>query len=270
MIVTTDDPSHANPPDVHPDPAQAHLGQGQTYKTIGEAEVRRRRRRRHRARTRLAEWKTGQFVRFVRNPNYWGPQGAADEVVIQFFKNADTMVQALKAGELDYARGVNADQFNAAQDRAGHQDGRRALRTAGPSSAFNTYGTGTGKTIKGGGPSTKALLDPAFRDALGYAVDKQTLVDRVLGGYGDGRHDERPAGAQASGTSSPTTVRTFDIDARQAEARRGRLPPRCLRQSARQGGQADQPPAVHAGLRRHLSARSPSSSRTGAASSGSR
>ena len=32
--------------------------------------------------------------------------------------------------------------------------------------AFNTYGTGTGKTIKGGGPSTKALLDPAFRDRI--------------------------------------------------------------------------------------------------------
>ena len=50
----------------------------------------------------------------MRNPNYWGTQGAADEVVIQFFyKNADTMVQALKAGELDYARGPNPDQLKA-------------------------------------------------------------------------------------------------------------------------------------------------------------
>ena len=29
----------------------------------------------------LAEWKTGQFARFVRNPNYWGQQGFEDEVV---------------------------------------------------------------------------------------------------------------------------------------------------------------------------------------------
>ena len=58
-------------------------------------------------------------------------------------------------------------------------------RTAGRQLAFNTYGTGTGKTIKNGGPSTKALLDPAFRDALGYAVDHKALVDRVLGGFGD-------------------------------------------------------------------------------------
>lgn len=132
----------------------------------------------------LAEWKTGQYARFVRNPNYWGPQGFEDEVVIQFFQNTDTMVQALKSGAIDYARGVNADQFKALQNDpayttvVGASNGWTQL-------AFNTYGTGTGKTIKNGGPSTQALLDPAFRDALGYAVDKQALVDRVLGGFGD-------------------------------------------------------------------------------------
>ena len=61
------------------------------------------------------EWKTGQYVRFERNPNYWGKPGAADEVVMQVFKNADTMVQALKSGEIDYARGLNPDQLKALQ-----------------------------------------------------------------------------------------------------------------------------------------------------------
>jgi peptide/nickel transport system substrate-binding protein len=126
----------------------------------------------------LAEW-------FVRNPDYWGTKGFEDEVVIRFFPDqTDVMVQALKAGELDYAHDVNPDQFKAlATDPAyttvaGKANGWTQL-------AFNTYGTGTGKTIKDGGPSTQALLDPAFRDALGYAVDHQALVDRVLGGYGD-------------------------------------------------------------------------------------
>src|SRR4029077_7520523 len=132
----------------------------------------------------LAEWKTGQFARFVRNPNYWGKQGFEDEVVIQFFKTPDTMVQALKAGELDYARDPNADQLKQLQTTpniktvVGAANGWTQL-------AFNTYGTGTGKTIAGGGASTQALQDPAFRDALGYAVDKKMLVDKVLGGFGD-------------------------------------------------------------------------------------
>ncbi len=142
----------------------------------------------------LAEWKTGQFARFVRNDSYWGKKGFADEVVLRFFPdNQDTMVQALKAGELDYAHNVTADQFKQLQADsaytavAGAANGWTQL-------AFNTYGTGTGKTIEGGGPSTKALLDPAFRDALGYAVNKPELVDRVLGGFGDVGTHHRAAG----------------------------------------------------------------------------
>lgn len=157
----------------------------------------------------LAEWKTSEYARFVRNPNYWGTQGAADEVVIQFFKSTDTMVQALKAGEIDYARNPNSEQLKALQNEpnittvVGSANGWTQL-------AFNEYGASDGKTIKDGGPSTKALLDPAFRDALGYAVDKKTLVDRVLGGFGDvGTTIVPPVLGQWH--VEPDHPRTFDI-----------------------------------------------------------
>ena len=156
------------------------------------------------------EWQTGQFVRFQRNPNYWGTPGYADEVDIIIYKTADTMVQALKAGEIDYAHEVNAEQLNALKSEAdiatvvGSANGWTQL-------AFNTYGTGTDKTIDGGGPSTPALLDQAFRDALGYAVDHETLVERVLGGYGDvGTTMVPPVLTQWH--VEPASKRTFDID----------------------------------------------------------
>ncbi len=156
------------------------------------------------------EWKTGQSITFKRNPNYWGTQGAADTVVIQIYKNGDTMFSALKNGELDYAHGLNAEQFNQLKSAAniktvvGTANGWTEL-------GFNTYGTGTGKTIKGGGPSTTALLDPAFRDALGYAIDKQTLVQRVLGGYGDpGTTNVPPVLTQWH--VDPDHARTFSIE----------------------------------------------------------
>jgi len=156
------------------------------------------------------EWQTGQFVRFQRNPSYWGTQGYADEIDIIIYKTEDTMVQALKAGELDYAHGPNAEQLNALQSEpniatvAGSANGWTQL-------AFNTYGTGTDKTIADGGPSTPALLDPAFRDALGYAVDHATLVERVLGGYGDvGTTMVPPVLTQWH--VEPTNQRTFDIE----------------------------------------------------------
>ncbi len=155
----------------------------------------------------LAEWKTGQFARFVRNPNYWGKQGFEDEVVLQIYKNSDTMVQALKSGELDYAHGVNSDQFKqlktdpAFTTVAGKLNGWSQL-------AFNTYS----KPIKGGGASTKALQDPAFRDALGYATDKQALVDRVLGGFGDPGDTSIPP-VLADWHVTPDNPRHFDIEA---------------------------------------------------------
>src|SRR6185436_15497454 len=159
----------------------------------------------------VAEWQTGQFIRLVRNPNYWGTQAYQDEVDIVIYKGSpDTMVQALKAGELDYAHGPNGDQLNQLKTDpnivtvAGKANGWSQL-------AFNGYGADTGKTIPNGGPSTKALLDPAFRDALGYAIDKDLLVERVLGGYGDVGTTIVPP-VLDKWHVEPTTKRTFDIE----------------------------------------------------------
>jgi len=157
-----------------------------------------------------AEWQTSQFARFVRNPNYWGARGAADEIVIQFFKSEDTMVQALKAGEIDYARAPNAEQLKALQAVTGMKTVVGAAN-GWTQLAFNGYGASTGKTIPGGGPSTKALLDPAFRDALGYAIDKQVLVDRVLGGFGDPGTTTIPP-VIGKWHVEPTAPRTFGIE----------------------------------------------------------
>ena len=57
----------------------------------------------------LVEYKQDESARFKRNPNYWGKQGAADEIVMKFFSSNDTLFQALKAGEIDYARKLSPD-----------------------------------------------------------------------------------------------------------------------------------------------------------------
>lgn len=185
-----------------------HIWGKETYKTIGKA-------------TfepplvgtgpyQAVEWQTGQFIRLERNENYWGDQAFQDEVDLVIYKTEDTMVQALKSGELDYAHGINAEQLNALESEAdiatvvGSANGWTQL-------AFNGYGADTGKTIPNGGPSTKALLDPAFRDALGYAVDRDELVDRVLGGYGDVGTTIVPP-VLTNWHVEPTTPRKFDIE----------------------------------------------------------
>lgn len=156
------------------------------------------------------EWQTGQFIRFAKNPDYFKDNGAAETVVIQIFGDSGTMASALQNGELDYAQGVNPDQFN---QLTGMDDIVTVDATGNgwTQVGFNTYGTGTGNVIEGGGPSTPALLDAAFRDALGYAVDKDLLVERVLGGYGDAG-STHVSKFQTFWHVEPDNPRTFDIE----------------------------------------------------------
>ncbi len=207
LVATTDDPSDRVLQIALPI-IPKHIWGKETWETIGKAKF-----------TpplvgsgpyQAVDWQTGQFIRLQRNPNYWGDQGFADEVDLVIYKTADTMVQALKAGELDYAHGPNAEQLNQLKTEpniatvVGSANGWTQL-------AFNGYGASTGKTIPDGGPSTKALLDPAFRDALGYAVDRQALVDRILLGYGDVGTTIVPP-VLTKWHVEPTKTRTFDIE----------------------------------------------------------
>jgi len=46
-------------------------------------------------------WEKGQQVTLKRNENWWGGKASLDEVVIKFYPDSNTQVQALKAGEVD-------------------------------------------------------------------------------------------------------------------------------------------------------------------------
>ena len=197
------------------------------------------------------DWQTGQFIRLQRNPNYWGTQAFQDEVDLVIYKTADTMVQALKSGELDYAHGINAEQLNALASEAEHQDGRRQRQRLDPARVQRLRRrTRARRSPTAGRRRRRCSTRPS---AMPWATPSITseLVDRVLGGYGDVGTTIVPP-VLTSWHVEPTTTRTFDIelakqklDGRRLQARRRRTPPR-------QGGQADHPPADDAGLRREL------------------
>ena len=159
-----------------------------------------------------AEWKPGEYVRMVRNPHYWGPKGFADEIFFQFFKDEGAMVEAFKNGEIDYARNVTADQYEQLKGLPDVVTVESAL--AAEANAFTMLNfNGYSKPIEGGGASTLAVQDLAFRDALGYAIDKPALVDKVLGGHGlVGTTHIPPAMAGGFWHYEPQNQRTFDIE----------------------------------------------------------
>ena len=143
----------------------------------------------------------------MRNPNYWGKQGFADEVVLRFFPDAtDTMVQALKAGELDYAHDVNPDQFEQLADGPGVHDGRRQGERLDPARVQHLRHRD--RQDDQGRRPVDARRCSTRRSATRSATrsTSELLVDRVLGGFGDVGHDHRPARSWPTGTSSPTNA----------------------------------------------------------------
>ena len=123
----------------------------------------------------LSEVKTGQFWRMTANPRYWGGQPAVDEVVFRTFNNADAMVAALRAGEIDAAQDVPEEAFLQLQNEEG------IVAVGGQQGGFDELALNAGD---GFGKPHPALLDLEFRQAIAHAFDRETIVDRVYSGLG--------------------------------------------------------------------------------------
>jgi peptide/nickel transport system substrate-binding protein len=132
----------------------------------------------------LVEWRRGDFWRLEANPDYWDGAPKIDELVYRVFQNEETMVQALQQGEIDYAFDVPPALFESLQ---GNPD---ITTNEGGSGYFIQMSTNQcteavvycADTGFNGHP---ALLDPQVRLAMEYAIDRQTLVDRVKLGYAE-------------------------------------------------------------------------------------
>jgi peptide/nickel transport system substrate-binding protein len=125
--------------------------------------------------------KTGQFVRLRANKSYWGGAPKIDELVFRVFNNKDAMIQALRKGEVDFADDVDANLFEALKNTEG------IATVAADYAGFNELAFNTGAALDTGEPigdGHPALKDKRVRQAIARAVDKTTLVQRVLRGYG--------------------------------------------------------------------------------------
>ena len=151
------------------------------------------------------EWESNRFIRFGRNPNYWGEPGVPDEIIFEKFSGSDTMVQALRSGELDYVRGTGPDLFDLL---ASEPDIRVS---EGYANGFTMLSMNTRATQQGYSGSTSALEDVAFRDAIGYAIDREALVTGVLNEHGVVGSTHVPP-YHVKWHVDPTTPRTFSID----------------------------------------------------------
>lgn len=135
----------------------------------------------------LTDWDKGQSWTMEANPDYWGGAPLIDKYIVRKYDNEEAMVTALREGEIDYISDVSIDLFDSLATVEG------ISTHVGPETAFTQMSfpmcqpdtpeadVDCKKTGTGGHP---ALLDHDVRLAIATAIDKQSLVDRVLQGFG--------------------------------------------------------------------------------------
>jgi peptide/nickel transport system substrate-binding protein len=123
----------------------------------------------------LEHFEKGQFARFKANPYYFGGKSPISSVVLRVFDNPDAMVAALKRGEIDAAEDVPGTAFHQLQKDPD------IVTVQGNQGAMEEFAINGGAGLKKPHP---ALLDPRVRQAIAHAIDKQTIVKRVLSGLG--------------------------------------------------------------------------------------
>jgi peptide/nickel transport system substrate-binding protein len=129
---------------------------------------------------RLTEVRTGQFYRFAANRSYWAGAPKIDELVLRIFADDEALVQALKQGEIDMVQNISSAHFDSLANVPG------ITRSSSKYSGFNelAYNLGAATTDnKAIGDGHPALRDKRVRIALDHAIDRKTLVDKVMGGH---------------------------------------------------------------------------------------
>ena len=109
----------------------------------------------------------------VRNPGYYGPKPHLDAVGITVYQNADAMVSAFKAGEIDAMDKVPVtlvDQVKAMPDVTV----KEGLVPDVVNIGFNANPRKR---------THRELLDPRVKEAMAHAVDRQRIIETVYNGY---------------------------------------------------------------------------------------
>ena len=153
----------------------------------------------------------GSTYRFEANPDYWNGAPHVDEVVFRVFKSEDPAVQALEKGEVDFVEGITPLLVKSLEGKEGitaHNGDSPGFDEI----AFNTGSVDT-ETDKPIGDPNPAVLDPKFRYALNFAIDRDLIVKKVYQGAGQpGASIIPPAYSSYRWEPSGDEAPTFDLD----------------------------------------------------------
>lgn len=114
----------------------------------------------------------GEALTLVANPEYHGGAPKIEQYVLKFLADTTAAYQQLKTGEIDVTQ-ISADFYDDATSQTNF--------TAVTFDTLEQYIFGFNVDPEKGSP---VLQDLAVRQAIAYAIDRQTIIDRVFSGLG--------------------------------------------------------------------------------------
>jgi peptide/nickel transport system substrate-binding protein len=135
----------------------------------------------------LGRYNTTQRVVFEKNPNYWKKDKPyIDKINWEIVESQDTSLLQFRSGSLDYI-GVTPDYFSLLKRQ--EKRGNFKIENGGPATGTSFVFFNLNKGSRNGKP----LVDPVkskwfntkeFRQAVAYAIDRQTMINNTFRGLG--------------------------------------------------------------------------------------
>lgn len=127
----------------------------------------------------FVSWKRGAEIVFQRNDDYWGDKPEWEKVIYRPISNPAARVAALLAGDVDLIEDPPTDDL----DRLKKDPNLYVQET--PSLRVIYVALNQGDEVPPGMSGTDGknpLADIRVREALSLAIDRQAIVDRIMGG----------------------------------------------------------------------------------------
>ncbi|WP_332826508.1 ABC transporter substrate-binding protein [Ramlibacter sp.] len=127
----------------------------------------------------FVSWKRGSEIVFERNPHYWGPKPAWDKVTYRPISNPAARVAALLAGDVDLVEDPPTDDLERLK-----KDPKLNVVAKASNRIIYVALDQNGEQTPGiqGTNGKNPFLDKRVREAMSLAIDRQALVDRIMGG----------------------------------------------------------------------------------------
>jgi len=137
-------------------------------------------------------------LRLVRNEHYRNPQtdepASLDRIVFKWYGDPDAMIAGFRGGEADVMFGLAESDLAKVSDLGDAVHETRSLSYEflrpnwSPATDFDpatkTGGCSRNAAVQDRGPGCPTS-DPAFREAIAYAIDRNSIIQRLVGGHAE-------------------------------------------------------------------------------------